>query len=130
MVFHGKGSSNVFQTSGRLLETDDNGHYISEEVYRARYKGERSIQVKRAIATSVGQACFAAFVEAPNGTISQGADQEVCTTTEHPPFFEGCSLSERGSPRPWAHLGWLAIAGLLWLRSRPRQRQAVARTRA
>lgn len=118
----------VYQTAGRLLDRDDNGHLIAEEVYRARYKGQRTIKVKRAIATSVGHACFSAFVEAPNGQISEGAEREACTTTEHPPFFEGCSLGAPAPTRPSGRFGWLAVAGLLWARARRRTPQSRTRT--
>ncbi len=99
----------VFQTVGRLLAKDGNGNAIPEEVHRGRYRGGERIRVKQPIATGFGKVCFSAFAEAPNGLISQGSETEACTRTEHPPFFEGCSLGGPSTPpRSWAL--WLVVA--------------------
>ena len=102
----------VFQTAGRLLEKDENGKFVSEEVHRGRYQGSESVRIKQAIAVGFGRVCFSAFVEAPNGLISQGSETEACTETEHPPFFEGCSF---GAPRTRSNswLLWLALFALV-----------------
>ena len=100
----------VFQTVGRLLRKDENGNAIPEEVQRGRYQGGEWLRVKQPIATAFGKVCFSAFAEAPNGLISQGSETEACTRTEHPPFFEGCSLgAARSRSSTWAF--WLC-AGL------------------
>jgi hypothetical protein len=100
----------VFQTVGRLLQKDENGNAIPEEVHRGRYRGGESIRVKQPIATGFGEVCFSAFAEAPNGLISQGSETEACTRTEHPPFFEGCSFGRQAARSSgWAL--WLLVVG-------------------
>jgi hypothetical protein len=101
----------VFQTAGRLLEKDETGKYVSEEVHRGRYQGSDWVRIKQAIAVGFGRVCFSAFVEAPNGLISQGSETEACTRTEHPPFFEGCSFGTPGT-RSNSWLLWLGLVGL------------------
>lgn len=100
----------VFQTVGRLLQKDEKGKAIPEEVHRGRYQGGEWIRLEQPIAAAVGKVCFSAFAEAPNGLISQGSEIEACTRTEHPPFFEGCSFGVRHSrSQTWAL--WLAVFG-------------------
>lgn len=108
----------VFQTVGRLLEKDENGNAVPEEVHRGRYRGGEWIRVKQPIATAFGEVCFSAFAEAPNGLISQGSETEACTRTEHPPFFEGCSFGGQ-SARSNAWTLWLVVGfGALLARAR------------
>lgn len=101
----------VFQTAGRLLEKDESGKFVAEEVHRGRYQGSQWVRIKQAVAVGFGRVCFSAFVEAPNGLISQGSETEACTETEHPPFFEGCSVATRGT-RANSGVLWLALFAL------------------
>ena len=105
----------VFQTAGRLLEKDENGKFVSEEVHRGRYQGSEWVRIKQAVAVGFGRVCFSAFVEAPNGLISQGSETEACTETEHPPFFEGCSFGTHGT-RSNSWVVWLALVALVAFR--------------
>ena len=108
----------VFQTVGRLLQKDENGNAIPEEVHRGRYQGSDWIRITQPIATGFGRVCFSAFAEAPNGLISQGSETEACTRTEHPPFFEGCSFGGRNT-RSSTWPSWLlAVGGALFARAR------------
>jgi len=124
----------VFQTVGRLLQKDENDNPIPEEVHRGRYRGGESIRIKQPIATAFGEVCFSAFAEAPNGLISQGSETEACTRTEHPPFFEGCSLGGRsfGGQRSSSWALWLLAVGVsacVRLRSRAASASQKARSK-
>ncbi len=82
----------AFQTKGKTLPLGDDGQPQAEPVYAARYTGSEWIAFKRPVADGVGHVCFSAIVQAPGGSISGGSEHEVCTRTEHPPFFDGCAV--------------------------------------
>jgi hypothetical protein len=107
----------VFQTEGRGI---DSPTPIGEEPYRA---GE-PVRVENIAAHGVGRVCFAALVKDSVGNSSGGLDQVVCTDTEEPPFFEGCSLSpSRVADRGWpVGLLFMLAGGLgLGMRRRPQR---------
>jgi hypothetical protein len=104
----------AFQTQGPRLERDANGNPSPQPVYTQRYAGDEWITIKRSVADGVGRVCFSAIVQAPSGLISDSTQEEVCTTTVRPPFFDGCSLRAPGDvPAERAWLLLLALAGVL-----------------
>lgn len=114
----------VFQTRGPTLERDENQNQKPELVHSERYRGNAWLTIKRPIADGVGRVCFAAFFQAPSGRVSNGGNEEVCTTTSKPPFFEGCSVrgptGDEGNTWHW----WaLSVMALSWLRARRHGRQ-------
>lgn len=87
----------AFQTKGPTLKRSEAGQPVPEPIFTGRYSGSDWIQVKRPIADGAGRVCFSAIVQAPSGSVSGGADREVCTETARPPFFDGCRLGRAGS---------------------------------
>jgi hypothetical protein len=102
----------AFQTQGPTLNRDDNGRPAPEEVHTQRYTGKNTVTVTRPVADAVGKACFSVMMAAPSGLPSGGREKEVCTTTERPPFFDGCQLSSHGRPtRSPLFIGMLLVLG-------------------
>ena len=104
----------AFQTEGPTLERSGTGQAIPEPIFTGRYTGSEWIQVKRPVADGVGRVCFSAILQAPSGSVSGGADREVCTETVRPPFFDGCQLGPAGSRTPTSYALFLLFgAGVL-----------------
>ncbi len=56
----------------------------------------RRVRVERP-AAGEGKVCFAAVTRDLVHNVSGGGDEEVCVETTEPPFFDGCSLGQRGA---------------------------------
>jgi hypothetical protein len=83
------------------------------------------VHVERS-STRSGTVCFAAILRDLALFTSGGGDQEVCAKTTEPPYFEGCSLSQRSTPgHGWGFAVMLVSFGVRRMARRRRLRMTL-----